>query len=258
MALDGWSNVNNEPVVSVSVTTSDGDTYLTETVDTSGNGHIAEYLTDVASTAITSCTQRFNCRIGSSVTDNAANAAKMRRRLQEHEDLDIVTYRGSADLFNLLATDVEGKDVKDNIVVHIVKYFRNTNMSAAWYKAADGKALVMPQDVRWNTMADSLESYLQNWPIMLQVCEKHRGEIDTNIANKVKNIGIKRNAEDFLIRLNPIAVAVDRVQSDTCVIRETVQIWRDMEKQFEENDQPISFLKHVKHRYNQAMTDSHF
>ena len=27
-------------------------------------------------------------------------------------------------------------------------------MPAAWYKASGGKALGMPQDVRWNTMAD--------------------------------------------------------------------------------------------------------
>ena len=39
MALDGWSNVYNEPVVCVSVTRSDGDTYLSDTLDTSGNGH---------------------------------------------------------------------------------------------------------------------------------------------------------------------------------------------------------------------------
>ena len=148
---------------------------------------------------------------------------KTRRQLQEREDLDIVTYGCSAHLFNLLARDVDVKSVKDNIV-HIVKYIRNTHMSAASYKAAGSKALVRPNDVGWNTMADCLESYLQNWPIILQVCEKHRGEIDTNIANKVKSIGLKRNAENFLIRLKPIAVALDRVQSDTCVISETVQV----------------------------------
>ena len=131
-------------------------------------------------------------------------------------------------------------------VVHIVKYFRNTHMSAARYKAAGGKALGMLQDVRWNTMEHSLESYLQNWPIILQVCEKHRGEIDRNIANKVKNFGIKRNPEDFLIRLKLFSVALDRVQSDTYVISKTVEIWKDQEKTFEENDQPISVLKHVK------------
>ena len=119
-------------------------------------------------------------------------------------------------------------------------------MSAVWYKAASSKALVMPQDVRWNTMSDCLASYLWNWPIILQVCEKHRGEIVINIANNVKN----RHAEYFLIGLKPISVALDRVQSDTCVISKTVEIWKDPEKTFEENDQPISVLKKGKDSYN--------
>ena len=171
MTLDGWSNVHNEPVIFVSVTTSNCYIYVTDTADTSEHGHTAEYLTDVASTAISSCTQQFNCHVGSFVTDIAANVAKMRRQFQECKDLDIVTCGCSAHLFNLLA---KVKGVKDN-VVHIVKDFRNTHTPAAWYKAADGKALVTPQDVRWNTMADCLAIYLQNWPMILQVCEKHRG-----------------------------------------------------------------------------------
>ena len=97
----------------------------------------------------------------------------MRCQIQEREDLDIVAYGCSAHLFSLLAKDVEVKVLKDNVV----KYFRNTYMSAEWYKAADGKALIIPQDVRWNTMADCLEIYLQNWPIIFQVCEKHRGRL---------------------------------------------------------------------------------
>jgi len=67
----------------------------------------------------------------------------------------------------------------------------------------------------------------------------------TYIANKVKNISIKWNVE----------VALDCVQYYTC---EIVQIWKDLEKTFKEDDQPITILKHIKNHYNQAMTDSHF
>jgi len=82
-----------------------------------------------------------------------------------------------------LAKDVEVKSVKDN-VVHIVQNFRNTHMPAAWCKTVGGKALVMPQDVRWNrnTMAYCLAGFLQHRSIILQVCKEDRGEIDTNIA----------------------------------------------------------------------------
>ena len=80
MALDGWGNVYNEPVVCVFVTTSDGDTYLGDTADTSGHGHTAKYLTDVASTATSSFTQQFNCHVGSFVADIAADVAKLQRQ----------------------------------------------------------------------------------------------------------------------------------------------------------------------------------
>jgi len=136
MTLENWSSVHNEPLVCVSVTTSDGDTYLTDTVDTSGNGHTVEYSTEVASTSLTTRTQS-TVVSGASLQTILENVAKMKRQLQGCEDLDIVTYGCSGHPFNLLAKDVEVKVVKDNIV-HIAKYCRNIFMPAACYKAAGG------------------------------------------------------------------------------------------------------------------------
>ena len=36
MCIDGWSNIRNEPIICACIITSDGDVYLTETIDTSG------------------------------------------------------------------------------------------------------------------------------------------------------------------------------------------------------------------------------
>ena len=82
-------------------------------MDTSGYGHTLEYLTDVSNPAISSRTQRFNCHITSLVTDNATKVEKIRRQLQECEDLKIVIYCCSAHLFILLIKDVELRGVKD-------------------------------------------------------------------------------------------------------------------------------------------------
>ena len=57
----GWSNVHNEPIVCVSVTTPEGDSYLTQTLDTSGNKHTVDYMTEVALSAIEQCEKQFNC-----------------------------------------------------------------------------------------------------------------------------------------------------------------------------------------------------
>lgn len=257
MCLDGWSNVHNEPIVCVAVTTPDGDSYVTDTVDTSGNSHTADYLTDLARDAIDKCEEKFGCRVGSLVTDNAANMSKTRSQLAKDSGHDIITHGCSAHLFNLLAHDVEIKGVKEH-VVHIVKYFRNVHLPAAWYKAAGGKCLVLPQDVRWNTLADCLQSYLDNWPTLLKVCEEHRGNIDSTVASKVQNISIKRNAEDYLKRLKPISVALDKVQRDTCFIGGAVEAWKQLGTDWDESEQPLSAMKKLEERRSQALTPAHF
>ena len=48
-ALDGWSNVHNEPVVCVSVTSEKGQGFITGTMDSSGYSHTSEYLQEIAS-----------------------------------------------------------------------------------------------------------------------------------------------------------------------------------------------------------------
>ena len=63
---------------------------------------------------------------------------------------------------NLLAKDVEIPGIKEHVVV-IMKYFRNTHLPSAWFKSAGRKKLIMPQEVRWNTLADCLEYYIENW-----------------------------------------------------------------------------------------------
>lgn len=81
LSLDVWSNVHNDPIICACVTTEDGVVYLTRTIDTSGNIHVAEYL-PVAVKAITSWT-KIKAR---SIIDNAANVAKMRRYPEENNE----------------------------------------------------------------------------------------------------------------------------------------------------------------------------
>ena len=44
MSLDGWSNVHNEPILCLTISTSDGYSFLADTIDTSGHSHTSEYL----------------------------------------------------------------------------------------------------------------------------------------------------------------------------------------------------------------------
>lgn len=257
MSLDGWSNVSNEPIICASVTSASGEIFLVQSIDTSGFSHTAEYLTELAKEIVFNCEHNFNCSVRSFVTDNAKNVKGMRQELDKDNQLDLLTYGCSAHLLNLLAQDLKTDDVKEHIV-YIVKYFRNNHFANSKYKQEGGLKLVLPCDVRWNTMVDCLTNYIKNWSVLLKICEEHREKIDNIVYNKVVNIGLKRNAENLLKRLEPIAVALDCIQKNTCTIAEAVHIWKTLEIKLKDVDNNKSNLTAFNQRYQQAMGAFHF
>ena len=84
MALDGYSNIRNEPIKYASLTKNDGDTTLMKTIDTSGNVHSSQYLLELVNEAIKACKEEFKSNV---VTDNATNVIKMRKQLAEYRSL---------------------------------------------------------------------------------------------------------------------------------------------------------------------------
>ena len=106
------------------LTTSTGQIYLVDTIDTSGKPHTADYLLQVVQNLIKKAEQDFGCHIGSFVTDNAVNVTKRRKLLEElsKPKHTILTYEWAAHLLNLLAHDLEIDNLKQHMV-HVVKYF---------------------------------------------------------------------------------------------------------------------------------------
>lgn len=262
LSIDGWSNIRNDPIV-CSCVTCDGKTVLVDTIDTTDHHHTGDYLETVASASIQKAELLFNCKVGSVVSDNAANMAKMRRQLQANTgddeakaNIPIITYGCSAHILNLLAKDFEIPDATAH-VLKVIKYFRNNHFAHAKYSLTKANNLVMPQEVRWNTMCDSLKSYVRNWPILMQIADENKEEISIDIRNLIQNVNIKRNAEDLVARLEPISKALDKIQSDKCGISESVLIWKELINNLEDHLN-IAQMKIVMTRYQQAMTPAHF
>lgn len=72
LSLDGWSNIKNQPIICACVTT-DGNVFLVETIDTSGNPHTSEYLAELTIKIIKHTEEKYKCFVKSVVTDNTAN-----------------------------------------------------------------------------------------------------------------------------------------------------------------------------------------
>lgn len=255
MCLDGWSNVHMEPIVCSSAVLQTGVTYLIDSFDTSGSSHTAEYLAELATKSIQNCKSTFGADVRSFVTDNAANVKKMRELLAKSEDINVITYGCSAHLFNLLSGDVEIRGVKENLV-SVIKYFRNKQLPAAWYKNAGGTMLVLPQEVRWNTLSDSIRAYLKNRGILVQVCQDHKSEIDAAIFKIVNDVSVANNAQDYLDIMLPIAVALDKVQKSNTMISTCVEIWHDLANDLQ--SQPSSVKKQVSVRRDMALGPMHY
>ena len=89
--------------------------------------------------------------------------------------------------------------------------------------------LPLPIDVRWNTVSDCLQAYLDNWAILVKVVETHRSNMDTNICDMILDISLKSCTQDYLDKMKPISVALDKLQANTCTIADAVPIWKDLE-----------------------------
>ena len=101
-------------------------------------------------------------------------------------------------------------------------------------------------------MADCLESNIKHWPILMTICEQNRNKTDSSVANIVTNLGVKRSAEELLQRRKPIAVALDKVQRDSCTIADAVDIWKQLETDLA-LDSPDTKQK-LKKRIQQALS----
>lgn len=202
MSSDGWSNVTNNPIVCTTITKDNGQVILVDTIDSSGTQHSSENLLKMMEEAIKKTEVDFNCQIKSFVTDSAANMVKMRRDLQERCNSNIISYGCSAHCCNLLAQDFgkmnNNPKVKEHIM-QILKYFKNHHLPKAWYEAANGSAIVLPIDVRWNSTCEALRCYVKNWAVFNQVCEEYRDHpsMDKDICTKVRNFYIHFLLYDF-------------------------------------------------------------
>lgn len=71
------------------------------------------------------------------------------------------------------------------------------------------------------------------------------------------NVSIKRNAEDLIEILQPIAVALDFMEGNTCNIATCTLIWKDLERTLRNTLRDNSAKKIFNSRYQSSVTPAH-
>ena len=186
--MDGWSNINNDPIVAASIQYGD-KVYVVDSVDTSGLAHTGENLANLCDQLIEKAQETFRVLITAVVTDNAGNMIRIRKLVSAGRD--IVQYGCSAHQLNLLAKDLGPTRVTKSIV-EIAKFFRNTHLPKSWLKDEGAKKPPMPCTVRWSSSLRLLEWYSEEWVKIKRGIDKHpeyfSSSADSAIVRNVKNV----------------------------------------------------------------------
>ncbi|XP_045110374.1 uncharacterized protein LOC123504116 [Portunus trituberculatus] len=255
MAMDGWSNAHNDPVLVLSLLV-DGKMYLIDCVDTKESRYTTDCLVEIAEINAKKVKETFGCTVRSFVTDDYdVNMAEMRKKLVNGEN--ILIYGCSAHLLNLLLQEMQIRTMKEDIT-EIIQYFLNHHIPRSLYKAAGGTLLVMPVETQWNIIADSIESYLKNWEILVKVCKDNSKVLDQEIIRKINDRTLKRTVKDYLERMKPIAVALNSVQRETTLISDAVEIWLKLKDDIKEYLTDEKDMNNFERIISVALTPAHF
>ena len=221
LVLDGWSTRSNDPIIGVSIITS-SKVLLVNTVDTTGHPHTIDYLVELFREQVEICEKEWKVKITCLVTDNAANMSGLRRRVKSKEML-LHSYGCQAHLMNLLAKDI----YQDQKVLIVVKHLRNHHEESAQMKNLNMPRPPLPCDTRWNSVADTLRYFHDQWSNIVLVINTTMKNTD-QIYRFMEDVPLKRAVTNLLEIFKPIGIALDKLQSDTCTVGSVFQIWNEV------------------------------
>ena len=226
MQQDGWSSVQNDPVIATSVG-SDGKATLwkprTQVPPTRLQRPVRLCLRTRKSHAETT----YGC-IGCTafVTDNAKNMDKMRRELEEEEDENQIPYLSH--ILNLLGQDVTLAHITKDIV-EINKFFRNHQVLSSWLKGQLGSTRPqLPSEPRWKGQLICLDSYLTNMTYYIKFLQDYPDEVDSTILQKIMDMNMFRQVRDLANMLCPVTTALDLGQSGKTTITDACNIFMNL------------------------------
>ena len=145
-----------------------------------------------------------------------------------------------------------------NQIVEINKYFRNHHAAGSLLDEKQGSVKPqLPGDTRWNSQLDCIQTYLTNRPLMVLIVAEQddpHSVIDARIVKLINNVGLLNEAKSLHAQLQPVANALDRLQSDNATIADACEEWLSLLRA----DALKPHLTTVMKRFKEAVTDNHF
>ena len=222
LSQDGWSNVRREPIIASCIHVP-GHSFLHDAIDVGDVTKSAEYCADLAKKSIENAEEKYGCRVIGFVSDNEAKMLRVRAILEEWRGNTFITYGCLAHYLNLVQAEATPPQVKGQLV-EVQKFFRNHQRPQAQLKSKGGKSQ-LPNDTRWLSHREFLETFLHNYQFYLDICDDDSNSIPPNIKRILDNRQIKEGANHMLEQLDLVSHSLNLLQSDTSNLGDATNIW---------------------------------
>src|SRR6218665_3067487 len=256
---DGWTSVNNTPIVNFIISTP--EPVFLRSVTTGENRHTGQYIAQLLETVIDEVGVR---KVMAVVTDNAANMKAAWRIINDNDKYKhIHCYGCVAHGLHLLATDICSIDSVEKLLTrakNIVKFVKYKHLPhAAFYRIQQetldrGKrkatqaeklkakkntkplSLILPSPTRWGTNAAMLKRLLETKkPLQHLVMEE---DIDAMIEQPMKTSILDNSVfwlqiENLNAILEPVADAIKKIETDSPVLSDVPKIFFDLRQSFD-------------------------
>ncbi len=213
---DGWTNIKQDPIIATSLTT-DGKVFFQDASDPGSKKKTAELCSSLLLASIKKAETEYEAEVLNCVTDDENKMKKTREEVQK-ERPDINVYGCISHNLNLLGQDISVPTIMEHIK-EINKAFREVHLLHGLLKEQTGHVKPqLPCPSRWMSWRACISTYLKNHPFYKRIAAKHSDEMDAGLVSKIRNMALLSNAQDLLNQLDPIAEALNKIQSDDCMI----------------------------------------
>ena len=183
-----------------------GHSFLHDAIDVGDVTKSAEFCADLAKESIENAEEKYGCRVIGFVSDNEAKMLRVCAILEEWRGNTFITYGCLAHYLNLVQAEATPPQVKGQLV-EVQKFFRNHQRPQAQLKSKGGKSPQLPNDTRWLSHREFLETFLHNYQRILD------------------NRQIKEGANHMLQQLDLVSHSLNLLQSETSNLGDATNIW---------------------------------
>jgi hypothetical protein len=206
---DGWSGIQQSPIISHCVSVEAKRTLFIDAVATKTDVKDAAYCCMLLNDAIRSAENDFECRVGAIITDNCNTMISMKNLISSQKP-GIWTYGCQVHLLNLIGKEVTSTEILVK-VKEVQHFFKDKTFPRETLKLIGGLQPVLPCEPRWNTSFACLANFVKNHTKYMDIVKDPDSKATEEIVNIIGDLSFFKKVEAAMNKVQPVVDAIRKV-----------------------------------------------